>query len=46
MVENEPTVGRSLAFSILFFVVLKMKVAFVLFYRSNPPNIKMLVDEI
>ena len=43
MVEKLPTVGKSEALSIVFLLVLKIKVAFVLFCLSNPPKIKMLV---
>jgi len=46
IVEKLPTVGRSEAYSILFLVVLKMKVALVLFYLSKPPNMRMFAGEI
>jgi hypothetical protein len=43
MVENDPTVGKSLDFSMVFVLVLNTNVALVLFYLSNPPN--MRIDE-
>jgi hypothetical protein len=41
MVENEPTVGRSPARSIVLLAVLKTKVAFVLLALSKPPKIRI-----
>jgi hypothetical protein len=41
MVENEPTVGKSPALSIVLFAVLNTKVALVRFALSKPPKIRM-----
>ena len=41
IVENEPTVGRSPALSIVLLAVLNTKVALVLLALSNPPKIRM-----
>ena len=41
MVENEPTVGRSLYRLIDLLFVLKTKVALVRFCLSNPPKIRI-----
>jgi hypothetical protein len=41
IVLNEPTVGRSLCRLIVLLFVLNTKVAFVRFYLSNPPKIRI-----
>lgn len=46
MVLKDPTVGRSADLSILLLFVLYTKEALVLFYLSNPPNIRIEVGEI
>jgi hypothetical protein len=41
IVENDPTVGKSPALSIVLLAVLNTKVALVLFALSKPPKIKI-----